>query len=157
MLFPLPGITAVSITFLMESVLLKVYRHMKNPCNRFPARLMVAVRGDKYYRPTTMSPRTSITCMWKRGFIGDIVPTENSTVFYYKIRSRRREERARLHDNIYSVVSRSPVSAMHLLRNIAQNFLPFRKTKCSVSLYARFCLYVYIRICVTTIYSFQKM
>lgn len=112
---------------------------------------MVAVRGDKYYHPTTMCPRTSITCMWKKGFIGDIVPTENS-VFYYEIRSRRREECARLHDNIYSVVSRSPVSAMHLLRNIAQDFLPFRETKCNVSLHARFFACMYACLYTHTIY-----
>lgn len=76
-LCPLSRITVISITFLIESdAVKKVYRHA--------VKILVTVsretygrpvRGDKYYRPTTMRPRTSITCMWKRGFIGDIVPT----------------------------------------------------------------------------------
>lgn len=57
----------------------------------------LSVRGDKYYHLTTMRPRTSITCMWKRGFIGDFVPAEYSTGFYYdKIRSRRCDVCSRL-------------------------------------------------------------
>lgn len=104
-----------------------------------------------------MCPRTSITCMWKKGFIGDIVPTENSTAFYYKIRSQRREECARLHDNIYSVVSRSPVSVVHLLEISHRIFFHFEKRNVVSCYMHAFCLhtiyvYMYMRHDASTIY-----
>lgn len=39
----------------------------------------------------------------------------------------------------YLLGCRSPVSAVHLLRNIAQDFLSFRKAECSVSLHLYVC------------------
>lgn len=89
----------------------------------FPARLMVPdLHGDKYYHPTTMCPRTSITRVRKKGFIGDPDPTDNSAVFYYKIHAERGDDERSSSARQYSLgsLARSPAfpRATRPLRNI---------------------------------------
>lgn len=70
---------------------------------------MVPDHGDKYYHPTTMCPRTSITRMRKKGFIGESGPTEDpARLLLQDTFPPMRGARARLCDNICLALAHSP-------------------------------------------------
>lgn len=84
-----------------------------------------------------MRPRTSITCMWKRGFIGDIVPTARilptSFITTRYVLSTMRGARSSAWQYLPGRQSFTCLPWCTCWKISRRIFSPFRNTRCSVT------------------------